>query len=76
MKLAMKFNRAIFLTAPLWCNWATIDRFGHIWIWEFEPQLEGGGDWWNPINPETRHHRIGNVHLLGVNLMPRRIRRP
>ena len=34
------------------------------------------GDWWNTINHETKHHRIGNAHLLGVDLMPRRIRKP
>lgn len=72
----MKFNRDIFLTAPLCANWATVDRWGHIWIWEFEPQLECGGDFWVAINPETKHHRIGNAHLLGVDLMPRRIRKP
>ena len=76
MKLAMKFNRDIFLTAPLWANWATLDRWGHIWIWEFEPQLECGGDWWISTKPETKHHRIGNVQLLAVNLMPRRIHKP
>lgn len=57
-------------------NWATLDRWGHIWIWEFEPQLDSGGDFWVAINPETKHHRIGNAHLLGVDLMPRRIRKP
>ena len=72
----MKFNRGIFLTAPLWANWATMDRWGHIWIWEFEPQLSECGEYWNTVNPKTKHHRIGNVQLLGVNLMPRRIRKP
>ena len=72
----MKFNRDIFMTAPLWANWATIDRCGHIWIWEFEPQLDNGGDWWISTKPETKHHRIGSVQLLGVNLMPRRIHKP
>ena len=72
----MKINRDIFLTAPLWANWATLDCWGHIWIWEFEPQLECGGDWWISTKPETKHHRIGNAHLLGESLMPRRIRKP
>ena len=27
----MKFNRDIFLTAPLWANWATVDRWGIFW---------------------------------------------
>ena len=56
-------------------NWATVDRWGHIWVWELEPQLSECGDWWNTINPETKHHRIGRVADDGF-LNPNRIKKP
>lgn len=37
--------------------------------------VEGGGDWWNTINPETKHHRIGRVADDGF-LNPKRIKKP
>ena len=38
MKLAMKFNRDIFLTAPLWANWATPDWWGNIHLHSSKPE--------------------------------------
>jgi len=71
----MKFNRDIFLTAPLWANWATVDRWGHIWVWELEPKISECGDYWTSPDPATFHIRIGRTDTLGVNLMPRWIRK-
>lgn len=72
----MKFNRDIFLTAPLWANWATVDRWGHIWVWELEPQLgECGAYWLNP-DPVGFGIRVGRTPTIGLNLMPRRIKKP
>lgn len=68
----MKFNRDIFLTAPLWANWATLDRWGHIWIWEFEPKLSECGEYWKTINPATFYIRIGRV----ADDEPKRIKKP
>jgi len=71
----MKFNRDIFLTAPLWANWATVDRWGHIWVWEFEPQLSGCSEYWNTADPATFYIRIGRVADDGF-LKPKRIKKP
>ena len=72
----MKFNRDIFLTAPLWANWATVDRWGHIWVWEFEPQLSECGTYWTNLDSVCLGIRVGRTDTLGLNLMPRRIKKP
>lgn len=68
----MKFNRDIFLTAPLWANLATLDRWGHIWVWEFEPKLSECGEYWKTINPATFNIRIGRA----ADDEPKRIKKP
>ena len=76
MKLAMKFNRDIFLTAHLLIIGLPLTdlvTFGYGSLSHNLRVVVIGGIL---STPKQKHHRIGNAHLLGVDLMPRRTRKP
>ena len=71
----MKFNRDIFLTAPLWANWCSLDKWGNIFVYEDKPFPSECGSYWINHDPVAFSIRVGRVETIGDGSTPRLIRK-